>query len=171
MKENVPAWFHDNLRSIVRIVRRQGLAGLRNNRFSEILVRGSEEGSPSAKFLLGLLYEYLATRVDVIKKGDGVVYILQAAILGYQDAVEWCTGRIQAFMLKGEQEYRPYIADMCEAAARGGDPRAQLMYGFILMEGDLVPRNKAMSDFWVEQAIGQGFDAEAWMAGLAEESD
>jgi TPR repeat protein len=173
-KENtpVPVWFHEDLESIVRLVKRWGLAGLKKNRFSEVLVRGNENGSVTAKFLLGHLYEYLATREVCVKRGDGVSLILESAELGYQDAVDWCIEHIIAFFLEGEQGYRPYIVDMCKVAATGGDPRAQLLYGLILMEGELVPRNKAMSDYWVEQALGhEGFDPEAWMESLAEEFD
>ena len=169
MTMNVPVWFHENLESIVRTVRRRGTAGLRKNRFSKILVRGSDEGSPSAKFLLGLLYEYLALKDVGVDRGDGVTYILQSAILGYQDAVNWCYEHVLAYLLDGEQDYRTHIIEMCEVAAKAGDARVQLMYALILMEGGITPRNKAMSDFWLQQAIDQGFNAEEWMSSLLRE--
>lgn len=169
MTMNVPTWFHENLESIVRIVRRRGTAGLRKNRFSNILVRGSDEGSPVAKFLLGVLYEYLALKDVGIERGDGVTYILQSAILGYQDAVNWCYEHILAYLLDGEQEYRAHIIEMCEVGAKAGDARVQLMYALILMDGYITPRNKAMSDFWLKQAIDQGFDAEKWMSSIQRE--
>ena len=163
---DVPCWFHENLESIVRLVRRRGLAGLKKNRFSEVLVRGNEEGSPTAKYLLGLLYEYLALRVACLKRGDGVSLILQSAGLGYRDAMEWCTEHITAFFIGEDMAYRPYIVDMCEVAAKGGDARAQFMYSMILIEGDLVARDEAMSDYWLKKALAQGFDWKEWMGGI-----
>lgn len=167
MRRNVPTWFQVNLDTIAECVRRDGVDGLKNNSFSEILYRGNEEGSLVSKYLLGLLYDYLSEKRLGIERWQGVALIVEAAELGYQDAITWCTERVLSFFLDEDQNYQPFILNMCRAAAEKGNAKAQFMLSMLLMGWrSIVTPNPERSEYWLNKAYEQGFDPTTWMESL-----
>ena len=110
-----------------------------------------EKGDPDAQFNLGQAYRW----------GRGVPASLAAAQTWYERAAG--QGQMDAQVILGLMLFQngdhPNGLRWLKAAAEKGEPRAMLVYGTALYNGDSVPQDAVLGYAYVSRAAAQGLQA------------
>ena len=111
----------------------------------------AEKGDPDAQFNLGQAYRW----------GRGVPASLAAAQTWYERAA--AQNQIDAQVILGLMLFQngdhPGGLRWLKAAAEKGEPRAMLVYGTALYNGDTVPQDAVLGYAYVSRAAAQGLQA------------
>lgn len=111
----------------------------------------AEKGDPDAQFNLGQAYRW----------GRGVPASLGAAQTWYERAAG--QGQMDAQVILGLMLFQngdhPAGLRYLKAAAEKGEPRAMLVYGTALYNGDTVPQDAVLGYAYVSRAAAQGLQA------------
>ena len=111
----------------------------------------AEKGDPDAQFNLGQAYRW----------GRGVPASLAAAQTWYERAAG--QGQMDAQVILGLMLFQngdhPNGLRWLKAAAEKGEPRAMLVYGTALYNGDSVPQDAVLGYAYVSRAAAQGLQA------------
>lgn len=165
MSKQVPTWFHESLETLVNAASKD-VNAFYNNEIVRQLDKRSKAGDASAKYNLGLLSEYLVLRGVNLPKDTGCLLIIEAASLGWQEAIDWSVNEAVDYLFTQNNKRGAYLFDLVKTAAEQGDPRAQFLASMLLEDGQVVEKDSALAEFWLEKAMSQGFNPKKWMMSL-----